>query len=235
MGTEEIIQPGCIYCGAPDPSDRDHVPPLCLFPTRPKDAITVPSCRGCNENHGKDDERVRNLLASLASTEGHPAIQGELSRRRDRALSRDLTKLRGKHVEHLLDSIMPVEVRTAADLYLGAGLAFNLDQPVLDRFFSRLTRGLLWHEIKVLARDCEIEWRMAPSVSDLDGMPPERIALLLSPSRTGSVGGDVFRYVGYLRPAAASSLWLFGFYEGVEFITRCRAGAPAGSACDHAT
>lgn len=230
-----MIEAVCIYCGAPDPTDRDHVPPLCLFPTRPKDAITVSSCRRCNENHGRDDERVRNLLTSLASTESHPAIQGELSGRRDRALNRDLTKLSGKHVEHLLDSIMPVEIRTAAGLHLGGGLAFDLDQPVLDRFFSRLTRGLLWHEIKVVARHCEIEWRMAPSLSDLDGLPPEPKAFLLSPSRTGSVGGDVFRYAGYLRPGGASSLWLFGFYEGVEFMTRCRAGAPAGSACDDAT
>jgi hypothetical protein len=220
LGIDEMIRLVCIYCGAPDPTDRDHVPPRCLFPTRPKEAITVPSCRGCNESHGRDDERVRNLLTSLASTECHPAIQGELSGRRDRALNRDLTKL-----EHLLDSIMPVEVRTADGLHLGGGLAVDLDQPVLDRFLSRLTRGLLWHEIKVLARDCEIEWRMAPSLSDLDGMPPERRALLLSPSRTGSVGGDVFHYTGYLRPGRASSLWLFGFYEGVEFMTRCRAVA----------
>lgn len=232
---KEMIQSACIYCGAPDPTGRDHVPPLCLFPTRPKDAITVPSCRMCNESYGRDDERVRNLLTSLASTESHPAIQRELSGRRDRAPNRDLTNLRGKHLEHLLDSIMLVKVRTPAGLYLGGGLAFDLDQPALDRFFSRLTRSLLWHEIMVLARSCEIEWRMAPSMSDLNGMPPERRAFLLSPSRTGSVGGDVFRYAGYLRPSRASSLWLFGFYEGVEFMTRCRAGAPAGSACDNAT
>lgn len=235
MGTEEMIQPVCIYCGAPDPTDRDHAPPLCLFPTRPKDAITVPSCRRCNESHGRDDERVRNLLTSLASTESHPAIQGELSGRRDRALNRDLTNLRGKHVEHLLDSIMPVEVRTPASLHLGGGLAFNLDQPVLDRFLSRLTRGLLWHEINVLARDCEIEWKIAPSRSDLDAMPPEQSVFLLSLNRRSSVGGDVFRYAGYVRRGRASSLWLFGFYEGVEFITRCRDRASAGTACDNAT
>ena len=235
LATEEMIQPVCIYCGAPDPTDRDHVPPLCLFPTRPKDAITVPSCRRCNENHGRDDERVRNLLTSLASTESHPAIQGELSGRRDRALNRDVTNLRGKNVEHLLDSILSVEVRTPAGLYLGRGLAFDLDQPVLDRFLSRLTRALLWHEVNVLARDCEVEWRMAPSLSDLDGMPVELRALLLSPSSNGSVRGDVFRYAGYVRPGRTSSLWLFGFYERVEFMTRCRVGPPAGSACDNAT
>ncbi len=208
---------------------------MCLFPTRPRDAITVPSCRGCNESHGRDDERVRNLLTSLAATEGHPAIQPELAKRRDRALIRDLMKLRGKHVEHLLDSIMPVEVRTAAGLHLGGGLAFTLDQPVLDRFFSRLTRGLLWHEIQALAAGCDIEWRMAPSPTDLDGMPRHLQAFLLSPSRTGSVGGDVFRYAGYFRPGGASSLWLFGFYDGVEFMTRCRAGVREGSAYHRAT
>ena len=228
MGTEEMIQPVCIYCGAPDPTDRDHVPPLCLFPTRPDDAITVPSCRRCNESHGRDDERVRNLLTSLASTESHPAIQGELSGRRDRALNRDVTDLSGKNIEHLLDSILSVEVRTPAGLYLGRGLAFDLDQPVLDRFLSRLTRALLWHEVNVPARDCEIEWRMAPSLSDLDGMLPDRKAFLLSPSRKGSAGGDLFRYAGYVRPGRASSLWLFGFYEGVEFMTRCRTGVGCG-------
>ncbi len=89
---------------------------------------------------------------------------------------------------------------------------------LLDRFLSRATRALLWHEIKVLARDCEIEWRMAPALSDLDGMPPERRAFLLS----RSVGGDVFRYAGYVQSGSPSSLWFFRFYEGVEFMTRCR-------------
>ncbi len=225
-----MTRPACIYCGAPDPTNRDHVPPRCLFSKPPTDAITVPSCRGCNERHGKNDERVRNLLTSLASTEKHPAIQDELSGRRDRALNRDLTTRSGKHVEHLLDSIMPVEIHTRAGVYLGNGFAFKLDQPVVDRFLSRLTRALLWHENAVVALDCEIEWRIAPSRSDLDGMPAEERAFLLSPSRNGSVGGDVFRYAGYVRPGSASSLWLFGFYEGVEFMTRCRTRAAAGSA-----
>lgn len=215
-------RPSCIYCRAPNATDRDHVPPLCLFPTRPTDAITVPSCRDCNENHGRDDERVRNLLTSLASTETHPAVQGELSARRDRALSRDLMELSGKHVEHLLDSILPVAIRTPAGLYLGKGYAFQLDQAVVDRFLSRLTRALLWHENSVRAENHEIEWRMAPSSSDLGAMSPELRAFLLSNGREGSVGTGIFRYIGYFRRGSASSLWLFTFYDGVEFMTRCR-------------
>lgn len=125
---------------------------------------------------------------------------------------------------------MPVEIHTWAGLYLRNGFAFKLDQPVFNRFLSRLTRALLWHESAVIALDCEIEWRMAPSPSDLDGMPLKERAFLLSPSRKGSVGGNVFRYAAYVRPGSASSLWLFGFYEGVEFMTRCRTRAAAGTA-----
>lgn len=217
-----MIRPSCIYCGRPDATDRDHVPPLCLFPSHPTDAITVPGCRDCNERHGRDDERVRNLLTSLASTETHPAVQGELSRKRGRALSRDLRERGGRHVEHLLDSIMSVEIGTPAGLYLGRGYAFQLDQPVLDRFLSRLTRALLWHENSVGAENSEVEWRMAPSPSDLGDMPPELRAFLLSVGRAGSVGGDVFRYSGYVRAGSASSLWLFRFYDAIEFMTRWR-------------
>lgn len=225
-----MIKPSCVYCGRVDASDHDHFPPLCLFPKPPADAITVPSCRQCNVNHGRDDERVRSLLTSLASTESHPAVLGHVAARRDRSLERDVNQRRGKHVEHLLDSLTPVEIRTPGGLHVGRSVAFNLNQPVLDRFFSRLTRGLLWHDNGVVAQECEIEWRVAPSLSDLAGMPSERKAFLSSPSRSGSVGGDVFRYAGYLRPGSPSSLWVFGFYEGVEFITRCRIRVVAGSA-----
>lgn len=217
----QSIMPSCIYCGTSNATDRDHVPPRCFFPRLPTDAITVPSCRDCNKNYGKDDERVRNLLTSLASTETHPAVQGQVSVRRDRALNRDVRERSGSHVKHLLDSIVPVEVRTPAGLYLAKRYAFQLDQPLLDRFFSRLTRALLWHESSVRAENCAIEWRKAPSPSAVGEMPPKLKAFLLH-GRHGSVGGDVFRYVGFLRQGSARSLWLFSFYDGVEVMTLCR-------------
>lgn len=119
-----MIKPSCVYCGRVDASDHDHVPPLCLFPKPPADAITVPSCRQCNVNHGRDDERVRNLLTSLASTESHPAVLGHVAARRDRSLERDVNQRRGKHVEHLLDSLTPVEIRTPGGLHVGRSEAF---------------------------------------------------------------------------------------------------------------
>lgn len=217
-----MTRPSCIYCRRAEATDRDHVPPLCLFPVRPQDAITVPSCRGCNEAHGRDDESARNLVTSLASTETHPAVRSVLSSKRDRALARDLAERGGRHVQHLLDSIIPVCVQSAAGLYVGTGYAFQLDQPVLDRFLSRLTRALLWHENSVSTDGCEIEWRMAPSWAEVGEMAPELRTLLLSPGTEGSVGGDVFRYLGYVRRGSPASLWFFRFYDGVEFMTRCR-------------
>lgn len=55
----------CFNCGAPSET-RDHVPPKGVFPApRPKQLITVPACRKCNNSTKLDDEYFRWFVATV--------------------------------------------------------------------------------------------------------------------------------------------------------------------------
>ena len=55
----------CYLCRSTTNLTKDHVPPKNLFPKpRPKNLITVPCCRTCNESFSKADERFRAFVAT---------------------------------------------------------------------------------------------------------------------------------------------------------------------------
>lgn len=56
----------CYACEKPA-TTREHVPPLCFFPSdQRKGLITVPSCKLHNNDNSRDVEYVRNVVVSLA-------------------------------------------------------------------------------------------------------------------------------------------------------------------------
>ncbi len=61
----------CYLCGEELIKNRnkskDHVPPDCIFPQdKPRNLITIPCCKNCNEEFAQLDEKMRNFLAILA-------------------------------------------------------------------------------------------------------------------------------------------------------------------------
>jgi hypothetical protein len=168
---------------------------------------------------------VRNLLTSFETTEQHKAIESQLASKRNRSLSRDkgVTNLK-----HLIDSLIMKDRYTDEGEYLGRLPAFSLDQPLMDRFFNRMTRALLYHEKSIGYVYCDIEWRMAPNLSDYHRMPEELKQFLSSPTTSRFIGEDIFSYVGWLGPGKAKSLWLLNFYGGVEFIILVRENVSDG-------
>lgn len=106
----------CIYCVNGTAEDRDHVPPQCFFSTpRPSNLITVPACAKCNWSFGKVDERARNLLTSLESTEGHQAITSQLAAKRDRSYKRG----KGTNLQYMLQSMKLIDYHSPGGIYLG--------------------------------------------------------------------------------------------------------------------
>jgi hypothetical protein len=205
----------CIYCGEGDATERDHIPPKCFFPSpKPASLITVPSCEKCNRQFGKDDERARNILTALDVTERHKAVERDLAERRNRSLSRTegLSNLR-----HVLNSMKIVDVVSKGGVYLKSAMAFNLDQPVMDRFMTRMSRALLHHENRIGYVDCSVEWQLLNRASDLV-LPSE----LLSVGKYRSVG-DVFAYIGFYFPGQPNSLWILSFFGGFEVLTFLKA------------
>ena len=69
-----------MYCGAEDDITADHVPPkLLLGKPYPKNLITVPACKTCNQSFQKDDEYTRTMLCLDARAFGNIAARSKLS------------------------------------------------------------------------------------------------------------------------------------------------------------
>jgi len=205
----------CIYCGKNEATTRDHVPPKSFFAKpRPSNLITVPSCNSCNSEYGKDDERIRNLIISIDTTEIHPMIKGKIDGKRDRSFRR---KEGGSNLNHLINSIKMVKRYSENGEYLGLFPAFDLDQSMIDRFLERMVRALLYKENGFEYTGLDIQWKMAPSEKDLLSMPDDLKAFILSrPVKV--IGNGIFAYIGYFINGKTNSLWFLNFYEGIEFM-----------------
>lgn len=206
----------CIYCGKKAASTKDHVPPKSFFPKpRPTNLITVPSCEKCNRNYGKDDERVRNIITSIDTTEVHPAIQQQIAKKRERSYSRTEG---WSNVQHLLASIRIADCYSVSGAYLGKAPAFDLDQEIIDRFIERMMRALLFYENGIEYTELQIKWKKS---LDIKEVPSELRSFLLN-GQVKAIGDGVFTYVGYYIPGSANSLWLMNFYEGFELMSLVR-------------
>ena len=204
----------CIYCGKNESTTRDHIPPKCFFPSpRPNNLITVPCCEECNNNFGKDDERVRNLLTSLASTENHLAIQSELESKRNRSFLR----VEGKsNLQHMFDSFTPVDIFKEGNL-IGKTLVLDLDQRVVDRFIERVARALIYYENDIGFFKGNSKWRLPPTEKEFETMPNE-LRKLICIAKMKEIGGKIFQYYGKFFPDKPGSFWILRFYDGFELM-----------------
>jgi len=154
---------------------------------------------------------VRNILVSLADSERHPDVVKDLRGRLLRSLTKDW-----KLFKRTLVSLLQVDVRTEAGLFLEKAAAFNLDQPQFDRFFKRLARGLLFSCTKTSFADCLVNWR---PVAGANAAGLETQLHGVRPAYTGAVGSRVFDYLGFVKdPRRALSLWIVQFYGGPVFM-----------------
>lgn len=209
----------CIYCGEREAKTKDHVPPKRFFPKpRPANLITVPCCEKCNGAYGKDDERVRNIISSINTTEDHPAIEKQIAGKRDRSYSR---KEGQSNFQHIIESLRIIDCYSPDRNYIGKTFGFDLNQELLDRFIERITRALLYYENGIEYTDVEIEWKMSIDHNSLERMPPQLIAFLLN-RQVKEIGDGTFIYTGYYTTGRATSLWLFNFYGGIEFMSIVR-------------
>ncbi len=209
----------CIYCGRRKATTKDHVPPKSFFPKpRPANLLTVPCCKVCNGTYGKDDERVRNLITSIDTTEDHPAIQQQIAEKRDRSYTR---KEGQSNFQHIIESVRIVDRYSPGGIYLGKAPAFDLNQKVMDTFIERMTRALLYCKNGIEYTEFEVEWKKSLDLPALERMPPALRAFLLS-GQSKEIGDGIFGYVGYYTPGRAVSLWLLNFYGGIEFMSIVR-------------
>lgn len=212
------MKKSCVYCGSTANLTKDHIPPRCFFDTPPPpNLITVPSCRTCNERFSRDDEKARNLLTSLEFTVLHSAVRNELEGKRNRSMAAARANLKA-----MLDCMTLADRYSPGGVYLGTAPALNLDQPCMNRFFERLTRGLLYRENRIGFIKCRVEWKKAPCLSDVPNMPAQLQEFLRQPRVVRSFGQDHFSYAGWFCTGHAASYWRIRFYAGIEFQTWLR-------------
>lgn len=141
----------CYMCGE-KATTREHVPPLCLFPTQKdikgvdfrKNLITVPSCEEHNAKKSTDDEFLMVSLAGILGNNMVGFIHSQTKIQRTiRRRSRDFLK---KVVMRNLKGII-VETRQGLKVPVWYG---NPDYERLKRCFEHIAYGLFnYHTQKV--------------------------------------------------------------------------------------
>jgi hypothetical protein len=203
----------CVYCGRPADT-RDHVPAKSFFPEpRPDDLITVPSCKACNESYAKDEEYVRNLLAST----WEDGEESEVVRLFNQKVTKSLVNSPAL-LQKMWESIEPVLVGAPGNQSVTT--AFRVDTPRFDRVMTKISRGLHFHETRLaLSSDCQTRVFLHPD--------PSRFVVIFESLAAASTRGshpEVFRYRFSLTPGG-SSAWILQFYGRVNVLVLCRVRA----------
>ena len=231
MKSRSAGRKACVYCGADDASERDHVPPRGMFlRPHPTNLITVPSCRRCNLGFSKDDEYFRAMMLmrrEIAADAKTQPLLATLWRSLKRPQARGLAK-------RLVESVRDFEVWSSGGSFLGTAPGYTVDQTRIATVLTRITRALYYDETGE---------RLPPEVrvsidlgfeSNRARYDQARRYLAGRPIR--AVGRREFQYV-WVRATENKfvSLWLLLFYGRTAFLSLTvppdrafGAAAPAG-------
>jgi hypothetical protein len=211
----------CAYCGSPDVTSRDHVPPDDLFPDpKPSDLITVPCCAGCHADTSKDDENFRLRLCLSEQVGDHP----DAAANRD-IVFRSLHRREAERLKHsFLNDIRPVSVFSQGGIFIGQQTGYNAELARIYRVVSRTVRGLFFFEThRVLRKDYDAEVfcndrLSAQPASDLETLQ-QTILIPLTQIQPKVIGNNVFSYRVHLDTTDPDlSVWALLFYGGVPFL-----------------
>jgi hypothetical protein len=109
----------------------------------PDPPITVPCCEECRVKDQRDDEFVRNLFTSTRFTEGHKAVRGQLEGKKLRSYEKS-----------------PEKILKLNDIVISTlfGRAFDFNNPIVDRFLERVSRGVLYDAWQQTYFEVRVEW-----------------------------------------------------------------------------
>jgi hypothetical protein len=140
----------CIYCGIRPAIENEHVIGNVFYIQRPKKAITVPSCSGCNRGRGDggvcdlhlDEEYMRTILCMAEGCANHPVVIALLEGNIARSFRRRHRGLR----QRLLRSIQRTERMSTDGVFQPYSSPFVLpDFSRFQRVLRKITKGLYCH------------------------------------------------------------------------------------------
>ncbi len=132
------MSPICAYCGSPEGTTRDHVPPKVCFPEpRPANLITVPACFACNNGRSAADEEFASFLSLRVGLDS--PITSQLHQKNKRIVSHN-KKLRRVILENTEKVMIETSIGVAEEKYL-----FKWSAKKHNEMIQRIIRGLYFH------------------------------------------------------------------------------------------
>jgi hypothetical protein len=209
----------CYLCGDKENLTRDHIPPENLFPTpRPSNLITVPCCKDCNGSFSKIDEQFRAFITAPinVSATGTDVMRKKVvgsSFKRSPALRKQMGKgaIIGSIPTPLGDLKVPL---------------ITVDRQDFDKFFVRLTKGLLatfYPELNYFAAQFTVK-----QLSQF-GSQQQSFPALTSNLITDQRGDGIFRFWRRIarEDGQTAGIWLYQFYDAALFLVY-HTNAPTG-------
>jgi hypothetical protein len=203
----------CSICGNNDELTREHIPPKGIFlAPRPKNTITVFSCKKCNHDTDLDDEYFRFRVTAGA----HP--QSKLSEvwknkvvgssfKRSPAL---LKKIQNDH-KRLMEHHSKTPLKTYDDKIVSDELlsrCYMFDAERINRIACKIVRGLYFHHFSGLL-PCNVELTVLYEPIKLD------ILIKIIKARKGMVGGEEGEFIYWFKfddTEPYFSRWVLFFY-----------------------
>ena len=138
----------CYLCGANLLKNlnksKDHIPPDCFFPAGTQSMITVPCCIMCNEQYHKLDEKMRNFIATLSSTNSsEPISKAKRAILRSPKSAREYLSYTKSHPTLVNNNGQP-------------RLVFYFNDEELTKWLSRIVKGLFFYENRRRISDAAI-------------------------------------------------------------------------------
>jgi hypothetical protein len=222
-----LKQGTCIYCGTFGRVEDDHVPPKQMFlKPRPKNLITVPSCKHCNSGFSKDDEYFCNVTIIRKDVKAHPKV-----RHLNDKVARALVRRENERFRQLLISQLEhVELTSPGGLYLGKTAVMHVQHPRICRISKRIIRGLFFHVFKSRLPDThyvaafnleqvELQKELRDLLQTLVPLRFERLLQQVSRTPHAVIGENEFSYCyRQLGKDTHASAWLMTFYGASPFF-----------------
>jgi hypothetical protein len=201
----------CYLCQCTEKLTNDHLPPKNLFPKpRPINLITVPCCASCNGGFSKLDEQFRVFVSMPlnVSLVGKEIMRKKVfgrsfkdSPRLKRQMARDAFK------GTVTTALGPITVPLIA-----------MDKDVIDRFLTRLTKGLLasfYSDVNY--------FNLQFAVTQLNqfGANHATFKAITSILTADERGDGVFRFWhGVAKEDRTTGIWIYQFYDAALFMVR---------------
>jgi len=202
----------CVYCGKTAPFTKDHVIPKALFiDPLPPNLITVRACESCNNNEkSRDDDYLRDLLATDIVGAQHPAAQDGLER-----MLRSAHHNRSQVMREAMATMSMKPFYTPGGIFLGNFPSYSVDGERITGIFDRIVRGLYYDARKQrVPSDYTVEvrrfypWDFMNILDTFQRYHPN------GPRIMGDVFGCMFLSA---QEDPCSTLWLLWFYNSVVF------------------